>query len=565
VTRYTGHQFPVADLTALASTSQLLVILDGFDEVADTMLRNRIVGEVSDAAARLSETALGVQFIVTSRPAAFANSPGFPREEWQHLQLLPLSRTVIQRYAEKWLDGRGSDPRERRDILAVLEEKLHQPHVRDLARNPMQLAILLALISVQGASLPDKRTALYDRYIDIFMNREAEKSRVVRDHRELLIQIHRYIAWLLQGEAETSGAGNISETRLKDVLRHFLEDAGHCADLIDQLFTGIVERVVALVSRVQGTFEFEVQPLREYFAARYLYDTAQYNPPGAQRRGALPDRFDAIARNFYWLNVARFYAGCYSSGELASLIDGLEELRASAHFRYISHPTQLGFTLLSDHVFSQSLKLTARLATFIVEVNNLLILLATRVTRRPDPGLPLPLGNARTIFVERIKNLLASTRAFDVRYAAAQMLRSNLTANELTEIWEGLRITIGDDSAWLSIGIYLNVLSSYPTASLRDLATELDPSKMWSLLHAERHDVLDSDERLADRLLFDVLDRGEDAAPYYRHDRHPLSRKLRLIMYMSALSSSFPWCDAEEFERNLPPSAPSRRGSVSCA
>jgi hypothetical protein len=31
------------------------------------------------------------------------------------------------------------------------------------------------------------------------------------------------------------------------------------------------ERVCALVSRVQGTFEFEVQPLREYFCAKYLY------------------------------------------------------------------------------------------------------------------------------------------------------------------------------------------------------------------------------------------------------------------------------------------------------
>jgi hypothetical protein len=416
VARYTGHQFNVDDLTALARTSQLLIVLDGFDEVADTSLRNRIVDEVSDAAARLSETALGAQFIVTSRPAAFANSPGFPQDEWQHLQLLPLSRSVIKRYAEKWLDGR-SEPKERREILSVLDEKLHQPHVRDLARNPMQLAILLALISVQGASLPDKRTALYDRYIEIFMNRETEKSRVVRDHRELLVQIHHYIAWLLQGEAETSGSGHISESRLKEVLRRFLEDAGHSANLIDQLFTGVVERVVALVSRVQGTFEFEVQPLREYFAGRYLYDTAQYNPPGVQRRGALPNRFDAIARNFYWLNVARFYAGCYSSGELASLVDGLEELRSASQFRYISHTTQLGLSLLTDHVFGQSPKLTGRLAEFLLEGDHILIFLAAQFSRRPE--VVILFGNAKSVFVARLTDLLTSSRAADVRLAAA--------------------------------------------------------------------------------------------------------------------------------------------------
>jgi hypothetical protein len=273
--------------------------------VADIALRNRIVAEVSEAAARLEENALSAQIVVTSRPAAFANSPGFPRDEWQHLQILPLSRQAIETYANKWLEGRSADAREKRDVLSLLNEKLGQPHVRDLARNPMQLAILLALISVQGASLPDKRTALYDKYIDVFLNRESEKSRVVRDYRELLVQIHRFLAWTLQAEAETetSGAGRIAEGRLRETLRNLLESSGRSAQLVEELFSGMVQRVMALVSRVQGTFEFEVQPLREYFSARYLYDTAPYSPPGKEHQGTLPERFDAIARNFYWLNV----------------------------------------------------------------------------------------------------------------------------------------------------------------------------------------------------------------------------------------------------------------------
>jgi hypothetical protein len=53
---------------------------------------------------------------------------------------------------------------------------------------------------------------------------------------------------------------------------------GHDPALAAVLFTGMIERVVALVSRVQGTYEFEVQPLREYFAARFLSETAPYSP-----------------------------------------------------------------------------------------------------------------------------------------------------------------------------------------------------------------------------------------------------------------------------------------------
>ena len=89
----------------------------------------------------------------------------------------------------------------------------------------------------------------------------------------------------------------------------------------------MVERVVAIVSRVQGTYEFDVQTLREYFAARHLYQTAPYSPAtGGERRGTISDRWRALSRNYYWLNVARFYAGCYSEGELPSLIDDLRDL-----------------------------------------------------------------------------------------------------------------------------------------------------------------------------------------------------------------------------------------------
>lgn len=294
VHRFTGAAFSVDDLTAIAKGSRILIVLDGFDEVADIKLRGRIVEEVSEAAARINANALSSQIIVTSRPAVFANSPGFPRSEWQYIEILPLTRHVIDLYAERWLHGRGADARERHSVTSVLREKLAHSHVRDLARNPMQLAILLALIAVQGASLPDKRTELYDSYIDIFLNRESEKSEVVRDHRALLVQIHRYLAWVLHAEAEDSGAaGNIGEARLKETLRSYLEENEQPVELVGKLFTGMVERVVALVSRVQGTFEFEVQPLREYFAARHLYDTAPYAPAGKGSWG----RHSRSARN----------------------------------------------------------------------------------------------------------------------------------------------------------------------------------------------------------------------------------------------------------------------------
>ena len=290
----TSHQ-----LLEILAKSHSVLVLDGFDEVADIHIRKRVVKEICQAAERLNQHTESLQIIVTSRPAAFANSPGFP-DDWIHLELGDLRSDNIAAYRDKWLKVQRLPDDDKRKITSTLHDKLEQPHLRDLARNPMQLAILLHLIHMQGVALPEKRTTLYDEYIKLFFNREAEKSPVVRDHRELLLSIQGVLAWILHTRAEEGGTGNITKAELRSEVKTYLETREHDPGLTDELFRGTVERIGALVSRVEGVYEFEVQPLREYFAARHLYKTAPYSPPGRQCKGTRPERFEALARNFYW-------------------------------------------------------------------------------------------------------------------------------------------------------------------------------------------------------------------------------------------------------------------------
>jgi hypothetical protein len=198
-----GYSFDVNDFSAVCKSSRILIVLDGFDEVANVAAREQLIREISRSVARLESAALGLQVVVTSRPAAFANSPGFPQKTWHHFALDSLTVEDINEYAEKWMRARSLSLVDQADFRNVLSQKLDQPHMRDLARNPMQLAILLNLIQTRGLSLPDKRTHLYDSYMELFFNREAEKSSIVRERRDLLLELHRYLAWLLHGEAET--------------------------------------------------------------------------------------------------------------------------------------------------------------------------------------------------------------------------------------------------------------------------------------------------------------------------------------------------------------------------
>ena len=413
------------DLLDFFVRAHSVIILDGFDEIADIDTRVRVVGKICAAADRLHTHAQSLQIIVTSRPAAFANSPGFPEEDWIHLQLNDLKRPNITAYKEKWAKAQDLTNTEKESLTATLEEKLQQPHLRDLSRNPMQLAILLQLMHVQGAALPDKRTALYDEYMKIFLNREVEKKQIAGDHRELILSIHGLLAWILQTQAETGqGSGSITKKELTSEVSIYLKNEEHDLTLVSSLLKGTVERVGALVSRVQGTFEFEVQPLREYFAARHLYKTAPYSPPRRARQGTKPDRFAALASSSYWTNVTRFFCGFYDVGELPSLVDELIEISEKDGYRLISQPRRLMLMLLSDYVFTQSPKYIRKLISFIAKQPDLERLLSAGFEHN-QREMALPTTAGGTVLFETCVQMLQSETNPELRKALRQVIARN--------------------------------------------------------------------------------------------------------------------------------------------
>jgi len=265
------------DLLEVSKLAPLLIVLDGLDEVAEIKQRSEVATAVTKAIPRIRENCPSLNVVITSRPAAFANSPGFDSEHFPHIELLSVKRSQINLYAGRWMDVRGLSQKERAEFQGILDEKMDAPHLRDLARNPMQLTILLSLILTQGSALPDERTNLYDEYVDLFFSRESAKSPAVRKHIVLLKDLHRYIGWVLHSTAETgrkNSNGRISVADLEALLTEYLTSEQHSIDVIEEVFSAMLARVVMIVPRVQGTYEFEIQPLREYFAARFLYDTA---------------------------------------------------------------------------------------------------------------------------------------------------------------------------------------------------------------------------------------------------------------------------------------------------
>ncbi|MGW0287681.1 hypothetical protein ACWDXT_31820 [Streptomyces sp. NPDC003236] len=537
-----GRTFTPDDLSAVAHSSALLIVLDGLDEVAEVKIRNDVVREITASARRLRETAASLQMLITTRPSALAEVTDFPTRTFYRWTLTSLNRPLIEEYTERWANSRRLPGKEVADLRRVLSDRLGQAHMRDLARNPMQLAILLSVIHTRGSSLPDKRTALYDIYVELFLAREAEKSEIVKKRQEILIDIHRYLAWILHSEAETGRAlGKIDANRLRELIGKYLLAEGRDPGLAGELFTGLAQRVVFLVGAVEGLFEFEVQPLREYFAGRFLYETAPYSPVGSPRSGTKDERFDAIARNTYWQNVTRFYAGCFSKGELPSLVDRLEVLCTDVDLGLTSHPRALAATLVADWVFSQNARSLKKVIDLILDRDGYRSLLGDeRIGAAGRESFTLPEGCGRGELLQRCFEVLRTAPPRDVQTSLTQLAQQNGSRDELQEYWiEGFQALAEDTQkvSWVWTGYYTGVLSAVSAKAIEKLLTQhsvaVNDEVQSALMAAAHADYFARNRRLKGEFADRILD------GFVAGFRIPRQVKNRMDVFCVALNPSF--------------------------
>jgi len=195
---------------------------------------------------------------------------------------------------------------------------------------------------------------------------------------------------------------------------------------VDDLFTAGLERIYVLDQRVTGSYEFEVQPIREFFCARHLYETAAPTGDGADgQHGTRAERFDAMARNRYWTNVVRFYAGSYLSGEIGGLYFQLVEFKEDPDFTQSLQPRELATTLLGDWVFNDNPRVTKSLIESTFDDLGMRGASHSFSSRRAGPPIALPEGCGREELAERIfsalqhRNVPAVTRSELTRLLAA--------------------------------------------------------------------------------------------------------------------------------------------------
>jgi hypothetical protein len=536
------EEFTSTDFIAICKLSPILLVFDGFDEIADIKIRSEVIDFINKGITRISANTNSIQVIVTSRPAALTNSVGFSIDNYPHFELTDITTPIINQYVEKWIKASNLNKRDANELKKLIKDKLDMPHLKDLAKSPMQLAIFISLLRTKGQSLPNKRTALYDSYIDLVFDRESEKSSLIREKRDLIIDIHQYLAWVLHSEAELfNNNGSIHIEKLNSRLKEYLSQEGHDITISEQLFDAMKERVCALVSRVQGTFEFEVQPLREYFCAKYLYKSAPHSSAGAVKMGTKPDRLHAILRNNYWQNVVRFFVGCADAGELDMIIQELKELQKDELLKLTNYPRILTAQILSDYVFTQKplkLKDVVKIIVDGINIGNIINQDGRFDSRDP---LLLPHECGRIEVINECFEQLISLPNSDYANELIGIINNNPLNN--LENWlryypnfKGESLTI-----WYNYAYQLKLIHKIEESLLVAILKEGDKietqKRIELTINGNRIDIIDRNKELKNLTFFGILD-GELNLITRQNKEHSLNF-LTLILHPDILAYSF--------------------------
>jgi hypothetical protein len=525
-----GRTVNVDSIHNLLERFPVLVVFDGLDEVADPNLRAILVEEIDQFTRRMGKTKFATrrfQVVVTARPNAsgLAEPNG---EMFEVLRLEPLSSVLQAEYVNRWCDAKGLDDRHRNKLRRVFRDRTSLEHVAQLADNPMQLTILLYLISKKGDAVPVTRTPLYSDYMATLMDREVDRRQISRESVPDVQEVTAFLGWHMQsGVEETPTAGRMLAKDIVTTLMIYFRQVGRDAGLAEELFKAATDRFWALTSNVDRMFEFAVQPVREYFAARFLAEWAARSweqPLGKQ------EVLRRLMDRPYWLNTLRFYAGFSSPNELAALRYGVEEA-----LREANRPLQVrsaAWTLLSDGVFVANQMVQRDVARLLADD-----LTISLMSERPNADFPtLVRSVGGDDFVEQTLDAIETEATAPLSPVRAGMLRHRLGyGREDFEGWwtpqlENAMGTPGE-TAWLRVGASYGGVRLSPTLLARVASSTTD-----SISELARMDIdVATASGLSDSMLQAVL-RGalNEVRPTASGPPSDLLRALRPQWYLPA-------------------------------
>ncbi len=276
----------------LLERGNLLLLLDGLDEVADAEERQRVVAWIDEAASDYPDCRLLVSCRFAGYGVQTTQGEGRTRvrlsERFLELHLRPLSTRQAEAFVHNWYRiveaGLAKDSEHAEELArtraGALVKALREPDFRarrvfELTRNPLLLTNL-CLVHRDRGQLPRRRSTLYGECIDVLLERWSvgkglPAAVTAQDGRRVLQPV---ALWLHEEEGRTR-AGT---AELAPVIEPSLEAIRWKGGTAKQFLRRIRDRSGLLTGWDQDQFGFMHLGFQEYLAAREIRRLAFQDP-----------------------------------------------------------------------------------------------------------------------------------------------------------------------------------------------------------------------------------------------------------------------------------------------
>lgn len=234
----------------------VLLILDGFDELTQITDREEALEDVKKLASHLDRSTL----VLTTRTGEFF----YNIDNTIQYELCPLSREQISRFATKWLNSESQAT----DFIT----KIYDSPFADTAIRPLTLAHICAIYERIG-DIPEKPKFIYKKIIDLLLEEWDRQRSVKRSSKYAHFDVYRK-AEFLSRLAYTLTVGLEKTVFSKEDLLLVYKRICKIYDLEEheaqQVVTELESHTGLFLQSGYNQFEFAHKSLQEYLTAEYL-------------------------------------------------------------------------------------------------------------------------------------------------------------------------------------------------------------------------------------------------------------------------------------------------------
>jgi hypothetical protein len=355
VSRRTVDRVTASELQSWLGAWPWLLVLDGLDEVAAPIIRERVLQHLSDFLTDAADADADLMVVGSTRPQGYADEFAY----FEHFRLRELNQREALDYARRLTAVRhADDPDLEAQVVVRIAQAAEDPITTRLLRSPLQVTIMSILLE-RRVRAPQDRHGLFDAYYQTVYDREVAKpgpvGLLLDQQRANVNLLHERVGLLLQIRAEhgEDAEALLPRKDLHDLAFQRLRHEGHgdvdAERLATQLVAAATNRLVLLVPLTNDAVGFEIRSLQEFMAARALV---------AGDSAAVLARLRRLAPSAHWRNTWLLAAGrAFTLHEhlrdpIVTLLEDVDTDDLLAMF--VAPGAQLAVDILDDDIAAQA-------------------------------------------------------------------------------------------------------------------------------------------------------------------------------------------------------------------